>query len=225
MNPISSRAAGRVCTAACGIAAFGFAAAGGSFPSATPAFAAPAASQTLTFNVSARLTAGGNAQTIASRVQAKGEKVRIETKLGDRPVVFLAAPPYLYKLIPSAKAGVRWKSDKLSSGSFNVAMLFDPAAIRQQMSARGAKSLGSQLLDGMRTDVFQAKNVGGRGTDVKAWLRRGDALPLRVETRSKSFNSDVSWSNYRRNVTLSDALFKVPAGYSVRESQGKPGLF
>ena len=190
-----------------------------------PVQAAPAAPQTLTFNVAARITSGQNAQKIASRVLAKGNRARIETKMGTAPVIFIASPPYLYKLIPAAKAGVRWKSDKLNNAKFNVAALFDPTAIRKQVTSRGAKALGSALLGGVRTDIFQAMNVGGRGVDLKAWLRRGDGLPLRMETRSKSFNSDVTWSNYRRNVSLPDSLFQVPAGYTVRDSQGKPGLF
>lgn len=185
-----------------------------------------AAPKTLTFDVTARLSSnGGGAQTLSSRVQAKGNKVRIETKLGDRPIVFMVSPPYLYKLIPAAKAGVRWKSAKMSAGRFDIASLFDPTAIRGQLKARGAKALGTQTLNGTLTDIFQATNYGGHGTDIKAWLRRGDALPLRVETHSSSLDSVVTWNNYRRNVSLAESLFEVPAGYNVRESQGKPGLF
>jgi hypothetical protein len=185
-----------------------------------------AAPQTLSFNVAARLSSSsGDAQNLSSRVMAKGDRVRIETIMGSREVVFLTAPPYLYKFIPAAKAGVRWKSANLGSGRFNVASLFDPAAIRKQLQQRGAKAMGTALLNGERTDVFAASNVSGRGTDIKAWLRRTDALPVRVETRSKGLNSVVTWSNYRRNAALAENLFQVPAGYNIRESQGKPGLF
>ena len=186
----------------------------------------PPLSKTLTFDVSAKLSSnGGDAMTLASRVWAKGSRVRIETKLGDRAVVFLAAPPYLYKLIPSAKAGVRWKSAKLGTGRFDIASLFDPTAIRSELKSRGAKSSGTQTLNGTVTDIYEAANVGGRGTDITAWLRRGDALPLKVETRSKSLTSVVTWSNYRHNTAVAESLFEVPVGYNVRESQGKPGLF
>jgi hypothetical protein len=196
------------------------------FPALAQTAPANAAPQTLTFNVNARLSSnGGSTQNMAARVLAKGNRVRIETKMGERDVVFLAAPPYLYKLIPSSKAGVRWKSTQLNDSRFDVASLFNPTAIRQQLRTHGAKAVGSQVLNGVRTDVFQAKKAIGGGTNIKAWLRRDNTLPLRIETRSKSLSSVVSWSNYRRNAALPASLFKVPAGYNVRESQGKPGLF
>lgn len=214
MNRISSRAFSGAMAAAASLLP--------AFAQTAPANAAP---QTLTFNVAARLSSNGSAQNMAARVLAKGNRVRIETTLGDRPVVFLAAPPYLYKLIPSSKAGVRWKSTQLNDSRFDVASLFNPAAIRQQLKTHGAKSIGSQVLNGVRTDVFEASKAIGGGTNIKAWLRRDNTLPLRIETNSKSLSSIVSWSNYRRNAALAESLFKVPAGYHVRESQGKPGLF
>ncbi|HEX8550406.1 MAG TPA: hypothetical protein VF681_02505 [Abditibacteriaceae bacterium] len=186
--------------------------------------AAPKAS-TLSFNVAARLTSGGNAQSLTSRVLAKGNRVRLETRMGEQNVIFLAAPPYLYKLIPASKAGVRWKNDKWSSSRFDLqALLRNPSAIRAQLKARGAKSIGTQKVGGTLTDILLAKNAMGRGTDVKAWLRRGDALPLRLEAKSKNMNGVVTWSNYRRDTPLADALFQVPQGYNVRERQGRPGL-
>lgn len=237
VNPVSShlrscRIRSSTALAATGLAAIGFAVTAGlgrayAAPMHHAAKVALPAAKTLTFDVSARLSSNGSdsATTLSSKVWAKGSRVRIETSMGDRAVVFLAAPPYLYKLIPAAKAGVRWKSAKLSTGRFDIASLFDPTAIRAQLQARGAKPQGTETVNGTVTEIYQAGNVGGRGTDIKAWLRRGDALPLRVETHSKSLNSVVTWTNYRHNTSLAETLFQVPAGYNVRDSQGKPGLF
>jgi hypothetical protein len=186
-----------------------------------------ASERTLAFNVTARVasTGTGSAQTFSSRVQSKGNRIRIETTLGDRPIVFLATPPYLYKLIPSSKAGVRWENVKWNNSRFDLqTLLRNPAAIREMLKKQGAKAIATQTVNGTLTDVLTAKNVMGQGTDVKAWLRRSDALPLRLESRSKGLSSVVSWTNYRRDIMLPDALFKVPVGYNVREAQGSPGM-
>ena len=195
--------------------------AGAMLVATSSAFAAP---QTLSFNVTARVTSDGGAQNVRSRVLSKGNRVRLETKLGDQAVVFLAAPPYLYKLLPASKAGIRWKNDRLN-GSFDLQSLMrNPKEIRAQLKKRGAKSVGTQTLGGSLADILLAKNFGGSGTQVKAWLRRGDALPLRLEARSKNLSGVVTWSDYRRDSPLADSLFQVPRGYNVRESSRRPGL-
>ncbi|HEX8835130.1 MAG TPA: hypothetical protein VF719_13055, partial [Abditibacteriaceae bacterium] len=169
----------------------------------------------------------GTTQTVSSRVLTKGSRIRVQTELGDRPVVFLVAPPYLYKLIPSAKAGVRWKNDKLASRTSNIdlqAMLRNPALIRSMINQGGAKRAGSSTLGGALVDIYTVSNWKGKGGSAKTWLRRSDALPVRMEATSGSISSVVSWTNYSRNIPLSDSLFRVPAGYSIRESEGQPNL-
>jgi hypothetical protein len=194
---------------------------------ARPGSAAKGAERTLAFNVTARVSSPGtgSAQTYSSRVQSKGNRIRIETSLADRPIVFLATPPYLYKLIPSSKAGVRWENVKWDNSRFDFqTLLRNPAAIRDMLKKQGAKAIATQTLNGTLTDVMVAKNVMGRGNEVKAWLRRSDALPLRLESRSKGLSSVVSWTNYQRDIVLPETLFKVPVGYNVREAQGSPGM-
>ena len=78
------------------------------------AFAAKAPA-TLSFNIAARLEAkGGDRKNIVrsttGRVFLRGQQVRIESKIGDQSVVVLLLKPYVYRLLPSSKAGVRYKS-------------------------------------------------------------------------------------------------------------------
>jgi hypothetical protein len=206
----------------------GLVAAAPSSASARQALPRKVAGSTLAFNVTARLssTGTGSSQTFSSRVQSKGNRVRIETKLGDRPVVFLASPPYLYKLIPTSKAGVRWENAKWDNSRFDIqTLLRNPAAIRTLLQQKGAKQVGRTMIDGVATDIFTARNVMGEGSQVKAWLRRSDALPVRMESRSSGLSALIKWTNYSRDNAMSDSLFRVPADYNIREAQGSPGLF
>jgi hypothetical protein len=158
----------------------------------------------------------------------KGNRTRIETRLSDQPVVFLYASPYLYKLLPSSRVGVRWRADRTSQGktmaNFNVqTLLRDPSMIRTALRQAGARRAGSTRLNGVPADVFTARNFMGKGQAVKVWLRRSDALPLRLEAASPAFSSKVSWRAYRRG-PLPDSLFQAPAGYNIRDARGQPRI-
>jgi hypothetical protein len=168
-------------------------------------------------------------QTFAARVLAKGNRSRIETSLSDRPVVFLLAPPYAYKLLPQSKAGVRWRLDPKTTSRFAgtdlQTLLRNPGALRAALQKAGARRVGTAKMAGVASDIYAARNLAGQGGTAKVWLRRGDSLPLRLEATSSMLSTTVSWSNYRRGLPLSDKLFGVPAGYSVRDTQGQPRLF
>lgn len=196
--------------------------------------------RTLSFSVTARfdaLRAGASSgqpqQTFSARVWSKGNQARVETRLSDERVVFVYAPPYVYKLLPNAKAGVRYQTPKSgNAGSallngFNLqGLLHNPAAIRAALQKQGARRTGSGKVNGSGAvaDIYTARNFMGKGQNVTVWLRRGDALPLRLEARSASLHSIVSWRDYRRDQALPDALFARPAGYSIRNSQNLPRL-
>jgi hypothetical protein len=200
---------------------------------ATPA---SGANSTLSFRVTARFAARDEGrstaqpqQTLAARVFLKGERARIETRMSDRPIVFLLAAPYAYKLLPQAKAGVRWRVERNAArgmGGVDLQnLLRNPASLRPMLQKAGARKVGAATLNGTQSDVWTARNLGGQSGAAKVWLRRSDGLPLRLEAASQTLATTVSWSDYRRNVPLPDALFRSPVGYSVRDSVGQPKLF
>lgn len=198
--------------------------------------AAPAPSG-LSFDVSARLVAiqSGKvsempAQTFDARVAIQGKSVRIATEIGDRPLVYLLSPPYLTKLLPESKAGVRWKLSRPANlpglGGSGIAddlqnLMRNPASLRAALQRGGAKKTAMANLNGTPVEVYAAPNFMNKGQKMTAWLRRSDALPLRVQLVSKTLSSTLSWRNYKRSA-LPSALFRVPAGYAVRQSPGQP---
>jgi hypothetical protein len=200
---------------------------------ATPA---SGANSTLSFRVTARFAARDEGrsmaqpqQTLAARVFLKGQRARIETRISDRPIVFVLAAPYAFKLLPQAKAGVRWRVDRNAAqdvGGLNLqSLLRNPASLRGMLQRAGARKVASATINGTPSDIWTARNLGGQSGTAKVWLRRSDGLPLRLEAASRTLATTVSWNDYRRNVPLSDALFRSPAGYSVRDSAGQPKLF
>lgn len=235
----------RLRNARCRVSAFGvsafFALAIGA--STSVAAAADAATNALQFNVSARIVSLENGkansdlppQTIAARVFIKGQNARIETESRSRAVIFIVSPLMLTKLLPESRAGVRWKLDKnwmnapstnapTSSTRLTVQNLFgNPAAIRASLVRGGAKRAGTARLSGTLVDIYKAAKLGGKNQQITAWIRRSDALPLRVQTVSPTLSSVLSWSNYRR-VPLSESLFRAPSGYTMRTGSGQPYL-
>lgn len=195
------------------------------------------ADATLSFRMTARFTArddgkavAGPAQTFDGRVFLKGNKARIETQLSDRPVLFLYSPPYLYKLLPEERAGVRWRTDKAQPQGWNTAQmnrwLRQPASLRSELKKRGARPVSSTQLGGVPVEVWTWRNAGKNSipaTAGKVWLRRSDGLPVRLETTSPSLSATVSWRDYARK-PLAENLFRAPTGYSIRDSKGAPRL-
>jgi hypothetical protein len=205
---------------------------------AAPPRSAPLANA-LQFNVSARIIVLKNGkpdkdlppQTIAAGVAVKGQNARVETESRSKPVVFLVSPTSLTKLLPSQKAGIRWKIDSRSwtSGATSStrltvqSLMSDPSAVRASLVKSGARKTGSGRLNGTLVDIYSATKFGGKSQKLTAWLRRSDALPLRVQTLSPTLSSTLSWTNYRR-ANLSESFFRAPAGYSLREGTGQPYL-
>ena len=200
------------------------------------AYAAPAKPRTLAFSVAAKLISQGGeeGQTINSKVWTKGNKARIETGLGGHPMVFLISPSYIYKLIPSAKAGVRWTNTQKaqpSGGGLDLqSLLRNPSQIRSMLKSKGAKFEGSSKMGSTPVDVFVVPLAAGKGGSksraysAKGWLRKSDSLPLRLDIINNAFSAELTWRDYKRDATLADTLFAAPAGYKIREAEGGPSL-
>lgn len=185
---------------------------------------------TLTFRVLARLAAkdmhdGSVAatQNFEARVFAKGARARVETIYADRPMVLLLAPPYMYRLLPQAKRGVRYKigsdSAQVLSASSLAALLRDPMALRTAILRGGGKRTGVQTLNGQRVELWTANKFAGQTANVKAWLRAGDSLPARLLVTSRGQELSATWRDYRKNAPIADSLFSIPPGFRVREAQ------
>lgn len=208
-----------------------------SIPTSVAAAQSNSSGATLSFRMTARFTARdggknveGPAQTFDGRVFLRGNKARIETELSDRSVLFLYSTPYLYKLLPEERAGVRWRTDKAQPQGWSADQmnrwLRNPASLRSELKKYGARLLTSTQLNGTPVEVWSWRNAGKSSipaTTGKVWLRRSDGLPVRLETTSASLAAVVSWRNYTRKA-LSETLFRVPSGYVIRDSQGAPRL-
>jgi hypothetical protein len=192
---------------------------------------APAPSSAgLTFRVTARVGATGQfagpQQTVQARVLLLGPAARVETETGGTPSVVLFNPPYVYRLLPKSKAGVRWKLDTTHPSNFNdfdpQSLLRDPSRIKVALTRGGAKKLGNSVLTGVPVEIYEARDFGRKGQKAKVWLRRSDSLPVRLEASGGQMQVVASWRDYARPQNLSAALFTAPKGYRVRQVTGRP---
>jgi hypothetical protein len=199
-------------------------------PRAEAAPVAKPGASALTFNVTARVGTGGTAsglqQTIKARVLLSGKAARIETTSAGTPAVVLFAPPYVYRLLPSAKAGVRWKIKPAIGSNLEgldpQTFLRNPGKLKAELVKGGARKTGTSVLSKSPVDIYEAKDFGKKGQRLKVWLRSSDSLPLRLETSGTQFQIVASWRDYARPKNLPASLFKAPQGYRVREAQGQP---
>ncbi len=188
-----------------------------------------AGGSTLSFNVTVRVGANGQyagpQQTIQARVLLRGSAARIESSSGGTPSVVLFSSPYIYRLLPESKAGVRWKIDAKKPSNFSdfdpQQLLRDPSKIKSALLLGGAKKTGSGILTSTSVDIYQAQNFGRQGQMAKVWLRRSDSLPLRLEASGGQLKIAASWKNYARP-SLSASLFGAPPGFKVRNLAGSP---
>jgi len=201
-------------------------------PALVPALAAQKP-LTLSFSVATRYTYKegaddtGSEQKINAKVHVRGNNARVETTVGGRPLIVLYASPYVYRLLPSSKTGIRYQMGKapgaggMPANLTPQALLSNPASIRSTLKEQGAKKTGSEKLNGTKVDVYSAKDFRSKGQTAKAWLRQSDALPLRLEMTSSRLQMVASWSDYKRGHTLATSLFSVPSDYRVRDAAEK----
>ena len=186
----------------------------------------------LGFNVSAKFGAGARGgvppQVVQAHVLLSGKRARIETSSGGARAIVLYSPPYIYRLLPSDKAGVRWKLSQTQGGGiggFDVQQLLrNPSQIRASLLQNGAKLTGKSQIGGVPVDVFEMSRPGGRVSHIRAFLRRADSLPMRFEAQSGGLNVVATWSRYARLSNVSPSQFAPPKGYAIRQSQNPPAL-
>jgi hypothetical protein len=138
--------------------------------------------------------------------------------------VVLISPPYLYKLLPRSKTGTRYHLSKASKNPGLTSLdpqpwLRNPAAIRENLKKQGAKRVGTAKLEGQPVEIWTASKFMGQSGQVKAILRLSDALPVRVEIKSKQLTATASWHDYKKIKTLPSSQFQPPAGYRIREAE------
>jgi hypothetical protein len=185
---------------------------------------------TLSFNVNVHATQGmQTTRAMSAKVLLRGERVRIEN--GDNPkIVTLWVAPYLYRLLPNSRSGVRSRSQDLPvmAGAVpNWTTLWQqPTRIRSVLKAKGARKIATPILNGVATEVYTAKNWQSMNTptgnvrlqNVRLWLRRSDALPVKLESSASGWKVVATWNNYQRNPKLSSSLFEVPKGFRIRDA-------
>ena len=205
--------------------------AGGVAVVSTPVQAAPTSN--LTFNLNARVAptssnAGFSGQTLQARVLLHGNRTRVETTFGGQKSVTLVAPPYIYRLLPTSKAGVRWKMDgsrKQSMGGLGLdpqELVRNPGKIRALLTQNGAKRVSSSTLNGTPVDVYAINKTNDKLSNAKAYLRKSDGLPLRLEAEGTGLRVTAVWSNYARPQNLPASLFRAPQGYKIRDAKSAP---
>jgi hypothetical protein len=193
------------------------------------ACAAQAAPPTLSFDLVASAKRNGSksaAQVVNARFYIRGERVRVESQLAGQKLVVLLARPYVYRLLPASKTGVRYKSNSVvpefnALGAHWSDLLQQPQTLRAQLKKQGAKKIGTSTLNGARVDVYSADKWNGQSRKIKLWLRQSDALPLRAQTNADDAQVTVNWKNYRRGQALAPSLFAVPKNYRIRDGQAR----
>lgn len=189
----------------------------------------PANAQTLSFDVTARVMGlgqlAGPQQVVQAKVWLRGGAARVESSSGGAPAVVLFTPPYIYRLLPLSKAGVRWKIPPRQPSVYAdfdpQQLLRDPAKLKGVLLRGGAKIVGRGALSGTPVEIYEAKNFGKRGQKAKVWLRRSDSLPVRLEASNGQSAIVASWRNYARP-KLAAALFSSPPSYRVRNLATAP---
>lgn len=184
---------------------------------------------TLSFDLNANAKRHGSnsaAQVMNAHFDIRGERVRMESALAGQRLVVLLARPYVYRLLPASKTGVRYKANSVvpelgSLGAHWSQVLQQPQTLRAQLQKQGAKKVGVATLNGIQTDVYSAAKWDGAPRKVKVWLRQSDALPLRAQTEAGGAQITLNWKNYRRGHALPSSLFVVPKNYRIRDGQAR----
>jgi hypothetical protein len=195
-------------------------------------WAAPAPTPGIGFDVTARITATRQnqmpAQTVQARVLLSGSKARIETLGGSSRAVVLYTPPFVYRLLPDAKAGVKWKMSKVRGNDFGgfdpQQLLRHPSQMRSALIASGAKRAGVTTLNGVPVEIFDMARPNQRFSKARAWIRRSDSLPARLEASNGGLKVIATWSRYIKIANVNATLFAPPKGFAIRESQNPPLL-
>lgn len=184
----------------------------------------------LSFRVKAQFTYRGNGDeampgdALNAKVVAQGQQARLETAVGERPLVVLIAPPYLYKLLPRSKTGTRYPLEKANKNPGLSSLdpqpwLRNPTAIRANLKKQGARRVGTSKMNGQAVEIWSATRFMGQNGQVKAILRLSDALPVRVEIKSKQLTATATWRDYQKVKALPSGHFQPPAGYRIREAE------
>ncbi len=189
----------------------------------------------LTFDIEAKVTTSGGGvgalgQKLRARVLLHGNRTRVETTYAGQKSVTLVAPPYIYRLLPKSKAGVRWKMNGSRAQSFDALgldpqeLIRNPGKIRALLLQNGAKRVGSSTLNGTAVEVYTLNKPKEQLSSARAYLRKSDSLPLKLEAAGQGLKVLALWSNYARPKSLPASLFSAPRNYKIRDAKSAPPM-
>ena len=100
----------------------------------------------------------------------------------------------------------------------NMAYLMDMGQAEENNPVEGSEDIipvksGTETLDGKLCDTYQWTYAGG---SAKYWVWREKSFPIRVEATSSSGTTIMEYKNIVFG-TLSDSLFKLPAGVQIMQ--------
>lgn len=196
---------------------------------ATSALALP---RTLQLEWENTVAQGNETVSLHSTTRIKGNRVRIDTTgaitkvQGTMPnsTIIVDVPgkvAYMLndKLKTAMKVNLEQAGGQMGLGAMGIAPKLDQ--LTTELKKRGAKVIGKDTLLGHSCDIYQMTQAGMGNEPVtsKLWVATDLGMPLKIESSSKSKGhiGTAQAQSVKTNLTLSDALFQVPAGYKVTD--------
>jgi len=153
-----------------------------------------------------------NGNEIVTAVYIEGTKMRQETEIEGREMIFLgdsAAAMYVYYPDEETAMKIDLGGDELSEE-----MQEDPYAMIED-AADKVRVVGHETIDGKKCVIVEYAVEGlAEGISTKMWIWEKHGIPIKIVTTGPEGTTTVEFKNIKTG-DVSDSLFELPAGVNV----------
>ncbi|HNX80641.1 MAG TPA: DUF4412 domain-containing protein [Candidatus Omnitrophota bacterium] len=145
---------------------------------------------------------------IQSTTYLKDKKFRFEMNMPNQKMVYIFDGNNAYMVIPNLGTAMKMPAEKIKE---QMAESHDTTDYR---NIPGIKKVGDETIDGVSCEVFTYVRSEA---NAKIWVSRDIDFPIKSEVQTKDGTVITQNRNIRKNASINDGLFQLPAGVQLME--------
>ena len=158
-----------------------------------------------TFKYSATTDIGG--MEVKSQFYFKEGKFRVDTDNGGQRTIMIYDGEKAYMYNPQLKTAF------LMPGAGSAPDISMPHDFK---NTPGLNIIGEETMNGQLCDVYEFNQDGNK---AKSWVAKGTDFPVKTEVNAGGNIITTQMTNFAKNIDLPDALFSLPEGVEVMETE------
>ena len=168
--------------------------------------------QAWAFSVSYDQIISSNNQQVKFAVKVKDKDVRVESDLGGAKSIMIKNKSGDFNYLPAQN-----KAIKIPEQMQRPNLTDDLSNFGEFLKKNKATVVGSEIVQGHNTDIYQF--VSPAGANTKVWLWKEQQFPLKIEVKEANHAMTIDLTNIKFDPTTDETTFQLPPNVKIADLQ------